>query len=368
MLVDFLGTFAMAMLLITFAMIIGSVYKAIDFMARGIDVAVVGQFFVNIIPYTLSYSIPISALFSTLLFFGRLSSDSELNALKSSGLSLWQIVSPILVMTVGLSAFCLYNNSYVYPNTEYANRKLIKGMGVEDPVKLLDEGRFIRDFPGYMIYVGKKRGSKVKDLVVYEIDKDDGTIVSSVQAGGGILTVDKDKSELRIDLYDVRIEVPDENRPDDATRTRYINAKAFPIRLDFSDLMGRTNVNKKPKNMTLPELLYRIRNIDKVFPELGAPQRRIQQSRYRVDMHQRVFLAMAPLTFVLIAIPLGIKSHRKESSFGMLVSLGIVFLYYLFIVIADNLEDRPDMMPWLIPWCGILCAQLGGLLLLRRAN
>ena len=72
--------------------------------------------------------------------------------------------------------------------------------------------------------------------------------------------------------------------------------------------------------------------------------------------------------FVLIAIPLGIKSHRKESSFGMLMSLGIVFIYYLFIVIADNLDDQPQLMPWLIPWAGILCAQLAGLILIRRAN
>ena len=42
------------------------------------------------------------------------------------------------------------------------DRSLLKNMGVEDPVELLDEGRFIRDFPGYMIYVGKRRDRRLK--------------------------------------------------------------------------------------------------------------------------------------------------------------------------------------------------------------
>ncbi len=365
---DFLGTFAVAMLLITFAMIIGAIYQAIEVMARGIAVGIVGRFFIYNIPYTLSCSIPISALFSSLLLFGRLSSDSELNAMKSSGLSLWQIASPILLIAIGLSAFCVYNNGYIFPATEYANRKLIKGMGVEDPIKLLDEGRFIREFPGYMIYVGKKRGSRVSDLVVYEVDKKDGSITSSVRAGGGLISIDKEKAELRIDLEDVRIEVPDAANPDDATKTRYINAKAFPIRLDFTELLGDQTVKKKRRNMTLPEMLYRIRNMDEVYPLLSAEQRKTLHSRYMVDMHKRLYLAVAPITFVLIAIPLGIRSHRKESSIGMLMSLGIVFFYYLFILIADSLDTSPHLMPWLIPWVAIVCAQIAGLLMIRRAN
>ena len=171
---DFAGLFGMALLLVTFAMCLGAIYKAIDVLSRGIDVGTVLRFFLNNIPYTLSYSIPISVLFATLLLFGRLSADSELSAMKSGGLSLWQIASPLILMALGLSVFSLVNNTLIYPNTQYANRSLLKNMGVEDPVKLLDEGRFIRDFPGYMIYVGKKEGSQIEDLVFYEISDEGG--------------------------------------------------------------------------------------------------------------------------------------------------------------------------------------------------
>jgi lipopolysaccharide export LptBFGC system permease protein LptF len=72
--------------------------------------------------------------------------------------------------------------------------------------------------------------------------------------------------------------------------------------------------------------------------------------------------------FVLIAIPLGIKSHRKESSIGMVMSLGIMFVYYLFLILSDTFDGNPSMYPWLIPWIPIVGGQIVGIVLLRRAN
>jgi lipopolysaccharide export system permease protein len=365
---DFLTVFAVAMLLITFAFTIGAIYKAIDIMARGIAIDVVGRFFLYNIPYSLAYSIPISALFATLLVFGRLSADSEISAMKSSGLSMWQIGSPVVLISILLVAICLYNNCVIYPATTYANRQLIKGLGVEDPIKLLEEGRFIREFPGYMIYVGKKSRNRVRDLVVYEIDRDSGEVTGSIRAGSGILTADREKGELKIDLYDVRIEIPDADAPADAGRVRYVNARNYPIRLDFNELMGSKKVSKKRKNMTLSELAYHIRNASMENTRLNARDRRIEHTRNLVEANQRLALAMSPFMFVLIAIPLGITSHRKESSIGMVMSLGIMFVYYIFMILSDTLDKVPQLYPWLIPWVPIVLGQLGGFILLRRTN
>ncbi len=365
---DYLIVFAVAMLLITFAFAIGAIYKAIDIMARGISIGVVGRFFLYNIPYSLAYSIPISALFSTLLIFGRLSSDSEISAMKSSGLSMWQIASPIVFISLALSGICLYNNCVVYPSTTYANRQLIKGMGLEDPIKLLEEGRFIREFPGYMIYVGKKNKNRVRDLVVYEIDKETNEVTGSIRAGSGILTADKEKAELKIDLFDVRIEIPDRDAPGDSSKTRYVNARNYPIRLDFNELLGNKNVSKKRKNMSIFELAYRIRNPETEDVRLGKKDRRIEQTRNLVEANQRIALALSPFMFVLIAIPLGITSHRKESSIGMVMSLGIMFIYYIFMILSDMLDKSPNLYPWLIPWIPIMVGQFSGLFLLRRAN
>jgi lipopolysaccharide export system permease protein len=365
---DFLTIFFVAMLLITFAFSVGAIYKAIDIMAKGFPVGIVGRFFIYNIPYSIAYTIPISALFSTLLLFGRLSSDSEISAMKSGGLSLWQIASPIVLISLVLVCVCLYNNCVVYPKSTYVNRRLIKSMGVEDPIKLLEEGRFMREFPGYMIYVGKKNKNRVRDLIVYETEGNSGKVTATIRAESGIMTADKESGLLKIDLFDVRMEIPDLNAPDDATKTRYVNARQYPIRLDFNELMGRSTVSKKRKNMTLSELAWRIRNPLKEYAGMEPEIRRKENNRDLIELNQRICLSIAPFMFVLVAIPLGIKSHRKESSLGMLMSLGIVFVYYLFIILSDTFEDKPQLHSAFFPWIPIIIGQVGGLILLRRAN
>ncbi len=356
------------MLLITFAFTIGAIYKVIDIMAKGVSVGIVGRFFLYNIPYSLAYSIPISALFSTLLVFGRLSADSEISAMKSSGLSMWQIASPIVLLSLVFVCICLYNNCVVYPSTTYATRQLTKGIGVEDPIKLLEEGRFIREFPGYRIYVGKKNKNRVRDLIVYEVDKETGEVTGRICAGSGIMTADKEKAELKIDLFDVRIEIPDPNAPGDSSKTRYINARNYPIRLDFNELLGSKKVSKKRKNMTIFELAHRIRNAGAENIRLNEEDRRIEHTKNLVEAHQRIALSISPFMFVLIAIPLGITSHRKESSIGMVMSLGIMFIYYIFMILSDTFDKTPHLYPWLMPWIPIVCGQLGAFLLLRRVN
>lgn len=365
---DFLVMFGVALLVVTFAMCLGAIYQVVDVMARGVDAAMVGGFFLNNLPYTLSYSVPISVLFSTLLLFGRLSAESELSAMKSGGLSVWQVAAPLVVLAVVLSGLCLWNNGYVYPRTEYANRTLLKNMGVEDPVKLLDEGRFIRDFPGYMIYVGKKSGSGIEDLVFYELGEGGREIEQSIWAKRGEVTRSADGAFITVMLEDVRIEVADEEHPDDSTKAQYLAADRFPITLDVSAMAEREVASKKRRNMTLDELLEQIEGVDARGLGWSAERVEEERTRWRVHLHQRFYLGLAPLTFVLVGIPLGIRSHRRESSAGMVLSLVVMFIFYLLMIVADSLESKPAFFPWLIPWGGTLVAQVGGLLLIRRMN
>jgi lipopolysaccharide export system permease protein len=127
-------------------------------------------------------------------------------------------------------------------------------------------------------------------------------------------------------------------------------------------------VAKKRKNMSLSEFIYRIRNPEVVHALFNEKERQIQHAQDLIEINQRTCLALSPLMFVLIAIPLGITSHRKESSIGMVMSLGIMLLYYLFIILSDTLDRHPQLHPWLIPWIPIILGQLGGFLLLRRSN
>ena len=121
----FLVTFALTLAVFTFVMCLGAVVKAIDLLARGVSGWFILKVFFYNIPFLLSFSIPMSVLTSVLLNFGRMSFDGEVTAMKACGISMWQIVAPILVIALGFSALCLYINTSLAPENRLKFRAMI---------------------------------------------------------------------------------------------------------------------------------------------------------------------------------------------------------------------------------------------------
>ncbi len=409
---DYLMIFFGALGLITFVMTVGAMVKAVDLMARGISPALITRFFFQNVPYILSFSMPISTLFAALLLFGRLSMDNEISAMKACGISLWRLVAPLIMLSILFTGICVYINCEVAPEAKHANKQLLRSVGVEAPISLLEEGRFISDFPGLMIYIGRKNGNVVKDVLAYELN-DQGGVKRSIRARRGKLEPNNDNRTLSVKLYNVRIEMPDIEDPQDISKTTYINAEYYPILLDFEEMLKRGSVRRKRSSMPMSQLISLVRVADKIsgltpeeleqeqgrldeevwglesmsaeddpvvaeslarlsrermLSKLPAEKLQIEKSRMVIEANRRVSTAIACFTFMLIGIPLGVKSHRKETSIGMVMSLAIVFVYYIFIVIAKALADYPEWHPNLILWLPLIGTQFLGFWLIRRSS
>ena len=364
---DYLAIFLTALGLITFVMSVGVMVRAVDFMARGISPSLIIKFFFQNMPYVLSASMPISTLFAALLLFGRLSMDSEIVAMKACGLSLWRLVAPLIFLSVLFSGICIYINCEVAPQAKYASKKLLRSAGVDEPINLLEEGRFIDDFPGLMVYVGRKNGTVVKDIVVYELN-DVGGICRSIRAKRGDIEADNENKVLTVKLYEGRMEEPDADDPHDISKTLYTPFDYVQIPLDFKEMFKEDKVRRKRKHMTITQLISGVRNMKRDYPMLSEDDLKVEKSRMIVEANRRVSTALACFTFMLIGIPLGVKSHRKETSVGMVMSLLIVFVYYIFIVIAKSLADYPDSHPNLILWIPMIATQVLGFILIRRSS
>jgi len=366
MMQDFLVMFLVTFLVFTFVMCMSAVVRAIDLMSRGVSGMFILKVFSYNIPFIATFSIPVSVLTAVLLLFGRLSFDGELTAMKACGMSMWQIVAPVIILTIALSGVCLYISSSAAPRSHFARRQVLVNLGVEEPINLLEEGRFIRDFPGLMVYVGKKDKRQVQDVVVYEMGPNG--IKRNVRAKSGTVKADPANKALLIDLYDVRIDQPDAERPMDPTRAHYISAEHYPVKLDFSEMFGKGKINKKPADMTFMELMRNIRDVRSAFPYLPPQDLLRQRMVMVVEFSERLTLSLSCFAFSLLGIPLGMKSRRKESSVGIGISLLLVFLYYFFVIVADSLVKYPQFRPDLIVWIPVICAQAAGFYLIRKAN
>ena len=364
---DYLVMFLMTLLVFTFVMCVGAVIQAVDLIARGVSPWVILRAFTYNVPYILTFSIPMSAMTTVLLLFGRLSLDGEITAMRASGLSMWQIISPVIFVSILLSMLCVYLNVTVAPNAHFARRKALANLGVKDPISLLEEGRFVLDFPGFKIYIGQKVGdNRVQDVVVYETASGGG-VLRSVRAQSGELSMPAEHL-MQIDLYDVRIDQPDDTEGGDPTRTRSIHAQHYPVELDFSRLFRRGEISKTKSSMTLMELTGFIRHIRERYPHLDDLKLRQARMGYLVEANERLALSMSCFAFTLLGIPLGMKSRRRESSVGIGISLGVVFIFYFFIIIADALVKYPHWHPDLIVWIPVVAGETLGFYLIKRQD
>jgi len=361
---DFIKSFLITASVLTFVMYVGAVVKAIDYMSRGISGLLIMKIFALNIPFTLSFVIPMAVLTTVLLHFGRLSADGEITAMKSCGISLWQVASPILFCSILLSGFCLFLNAEMSPRSHFARRQMLRNLGEEDPLALLDEGRFVNDFPDMKVYVGKKSDDLLEDIIIYQFDENGAR--AEVRAKSGIISFNKETRVLEINLEHVRLTEFDEADPSDLTKARNLSAESYPVTLDLREMLAKSKINKKPSDMPFSELVASIRHIRQAFPDIQEKNVARMRAKMAVDASQRLALAMSCFSFTLLAIPLGIRSRRKESSIGIGLALVLLFLFYLFIIISDALVDRPEWRPDMIPWIPVLTCQILGVLLMRK--
>ncbi len=355
---SFLLTFVLSLMIVSFIMLLGIVFQVTELIAHGLNPKLVLKILMYGSPEVLSYTIPISILSGSLLVFGRLSADGEVTAMKACGISMWQIILVPVLISVCSTSLCLFINNELVPTGHYHRRKLIREMGMESPLAMLEEGRFISDFPNMTLYVGKRKGEAVQDVRIYDLRKPG--FKQEIRATSGIISEDKKNRTIKMTLHDVRI--------DPVTPDRPWPAHVDEWRVDIPVGRRKGEYKRRKDDMTFKELISHMQFTDKHYPRLSREDRIGQHTSLSVELHKRLSLSFACFAFAMLAIPLGIKAHRRESSVGLGISLILVVNYYLFILVAEGLVKRPEMSPHLFNWLPILISLYIGTVLVNRNN
>jgi len=363
---DYLVIFLTTVAVFTFIMCLSSLVRVIDMVARGASAGLIFQIFLLNIPFALQFTVPMSALTAALLLVSRLSLDGEITAMRACGISLWQTVSPLLVASVGLSLMTLLLTNYFSPAARYRQRQAVLHLADEDPAALIEAGRFVRDFPNLLIYVGQKDGPRVRDVIIYEVG--DRGNRRSIRAVEGTMATDASNRIFKIDLYDVRIEQPDKQHPLDPTQAKVLTAGHYPREIKLDEIFRRGPPRKKISDFLLHDLAAAIRDVRRAFPQLAARDLARQRMSLLVEANTRMALSLSCFAFTLLGIPLGLRSRRRESSIGVSISLGMMFIFYFFMAGAKALVSRPAWHPDLLVWLPVIVAEALGAVLIHRAR
>ena len=331
----------MGVALLSLVLVLGNVFKEmLDLLINhNVPLETVLSFIAFVLPFSMTFTIPWGFLTAVLLVFGRLSADNEIIALRSNGVSFTRVFFPVLGIALFLVGVCFWINTEVAPKAQYAMLTSLYRIATSNPTAMFQADEVVDQFPDRRIYVGSREGDLMKNLIVFEIDEK-GIPSKVVFAKTGTLTSDMQHNRLLLKVQDAHFEQRDHRQPDQVDMIRQgitMREGVFPMSLQ--KLFDQKKREKPLSSHTLQEL----------FVELAKPDcpRRLA---FQVEISKRFSLSLAALSFALIAVPLGITAHRKETSVGFALSLVIAFGYFFFIIVADTFRNNANAFPVILIW------------------
>jgi len=328
-----------------------------------------------LIPFVLVFALPMGMLTAALLVFGRFSADHELTAARASGVSLVSLVTPVLLLSCALSVVCAAVNMYVAPQCRVAYKRILWEMGVNRGL-MLPEKTFIKDIKDCIFYIGAVKGSNLEDILIFKLR--DEKVESHIKAARGVITIEPANQIIRVKLMDGWETGHDEQ----VVRPRLFSELELPPYTNkppsqYEEKVKLTDMTFSQLSAQLREMEARLRRPIPWFrtnEDLRNWLRRMERQRddltlpLKMQMHRQVSFSFACIAFTLVGIPLGIRAHRRETTFGIFLALILVLAYYSFFIFGQAMDTRPEMAPHLILWLPNFLFQVVGGILLWRAN
>ncbi|MEG2464713.1 MAG: LptF/LptG family permease [Kiritimatiellia bacterium] len=358
---SYLLAFLLTGLVLTFVLSIGFLFRVMQFLSRGASFSLVAQYLLASMPEVLGFTIPLALLVSALLVFGRMSTDSEIAAMKACGVSFFTIMRGPLIIAVLCSALGFYLQNYAMPRGHYVRRLIANRLAMDAGVQLIEPGRFIDEIDNLTIFCDRKSDCKDANGKGY-------TALSNLLAidrrDGFLREIRAETAELRAEgcdmvftLHQAKISPPEKGIRGTVTMDLFSYV--------CKDVVSRSKTyNKKPKDFDFGELLGAERAA--LSADLSDKAVRKWRSKLLFLLNYRMVWALSAFCFVLVGIPLGCQSQRKESSRGMILGIAVGLAFFLFIMLSESLCDKPATAPWILVWTPVAICVATAIILIPK--
>jgi len=352
---ELIGPFFLSIIVFTFVLLVGNLIKLTDLIiSRGVDIVSVGRLFFYLLPYLLSYTIPMAMLTSCLLAFGRLASDNEIIAMRASGVRIIRLSIPAIITSLVVSMALIPLNDKLIPRARYVSRSILKDIGIKSPTAAFEAGTFIKAFKEYIIFIHAIDKNVLKNIRIYQPQKNKQT--RTVVAERGEIISIPEKHIIRLKLSNGTSDETDPRNPENFCK---LNFKTYYMNLNTKGLSDSHKLDKKAKEMTLDELRSEYAKMK---------DKQIELEPILTEIHKKISLSFAPLAFVLIGIPIAIKTRRGEKTIGFGLSMGILVMYWLMLAGATALSLKGEVPAWIAMWSPNILLSVGGILIFWRTG
>jgi LPS export ABC transporter permease LptF len=348
LLVQFIPPFFFGLSLFSGVLLLDKIFDLLDLLInKGVSFVLSAKILLLFLPTILTLSVPMSLLLACLLTFGRLSEDNEILALRSSGLSFRQILWPPILFAALVSLTLVPFNTNLTPKAMGQFRSIYHKIAKMDPFQI-EPKRFVA-VRNVRLYAGdvQKERKILKDVWLYRVFPE---YTERVYAPNGKWEVTDRR--LSLTLLGGQIERFVHTAGGDFL---HIAFKAYTLGVPL--VIPEDSRNRNWREYTAVELRREINRRAIV---------NIPAGELKSEFHLRFALAFAPFALALIGIPLGMTLERGGRGVGFGAAVGVLFFYYLLLIMGMNLAERESLPAAPALWIANTVTVVVGLALFKK--
>ncbi|MDR3630749.1 MAG: LPS export ABC transporter permease LptF [Desulfocapsaceae bacterium] len=292
-----------------------------------IDFADFFRLFSYLFPNMFLYSIPMAAMIGIIISFTRISNDSEILALKACGISVYQILPPVVVISLAISLIAGYFSIELVPAGDTAMKQLMFQLAKEKVDKGIKEHEFTEALGDLVVYVGRIDRDTGNWQNVWVSDMRGQTVPTITMAKSGQMFTELDKMQVTIVLENGSLHRSVNNQSQIVTFDKY--RLSIPIQPPNQDA---DNISRGAMTMS---------QLQKMAQEVGpdTPSGR----ECLVHYHKRLVLPAGCFLLSLIGFSLGLQSGPGKPAVGVPLGLLFFIIYYVCFTIGKRLAESTSL-------------------------
>jgi len=313
------------------------------------------RLFTYLFPNMFLYSIPMAAMMGMIIAFSRLSSDTEILALKANGIGVYSLLPPVILVALVVALVTGYFAIQLIPTGETAMKQLMFQLAKEKIDKGIKENSFTEALGDVVVHVEDIDETTGKWENVWVSDMRGQQVPSITMAKSGSMTGDTQKMQVTIILENGSLNRPDGSYTQTVSFDRYqIN---IPLRIPgFTD--EKDLIHQPSSSMTMSQL-------QAMATQYGRDTTWGREKL--VQYHKRLVLPVGCLILSLLGLPLGLQARSGKSAVGIPLGLVLFIFYYVFFTVAKNVAEDSRLPVFVAMWLPNVIFLVLTIFLIRRA-
>src|SRR5712671_2328023 len=343
--------FLFSLVLLTFLLTIQPILRdAYPLIAKGLDVWVVAKVLIYLLPQALVLSIPMSVLLGLLIALGRLSADREFVAMQSCGVSIYQLLRPLVVIAILTTAGTAYITIVARPDANQAFREVVFKEVASRVENKIQPRVLFSDFPNRVLYVRDVDANHVMHDVFFADTATPGATTISFAREGRFI-IDRVHQLVQLQLTRGAQHTTLANDPGQYQGSEFAQ---LSLSLDAQTVFKQAP-SRNPPEMSLSELRQTV--------AANQPGSDLSISALYM-IHYNYSIPVACCVLALVALGLGV-SNRKDGKFASFaIGFVVVFAYYVLMYMGRAAAAGRVLSPVLAPWISPAVIGVAGVALL----